>query len=373
LGLRVKNDFNTGRTYLEASGDCVELQNSLLVIDEASMVDLELLGHIQQAAEWYNCKILYVGDSYQLPPINEDNCPIFRQIKNTHFLTDIHRQAADSNIISFSNEYRVLQDTIEKRKLANKYNEDGSIASQMSASRAYDLGVDHLISDEPYVWPHIPNNEVDIIRYPTPYEWGNALKEAYTGDHDPDDLRILAWTNKVVNGYNKWIRNEIGLIEPFENDEILIANNVVIMDRMIVCGIGQQFKVTSAREKVEQGVEGYMLSLMGVGAGGFLRIFQPTDQNHKKDLLNTLADKANGLKGRDRSNAWQKFFEVKDGWGDFRPLHSQTVHKSQGSTYKEVFIDLNDIGKNRSDMETARLMYVSATRASEKIHLYGAL
>jgi exodeoxyribonuclease-5 len=43
-----------------------------------------------------------------------------------------------------------------------------------------------------------------------------------------------------------------------------------------------------------------------------------------------------------------------------------TVHKSQGSTYREVFIDQKDIDKAPKADDRWRLSYVATTRASER-------
>jgi hypothetical protein len=46
-----------------------------------------------------------------------------------------------------------------------------------------------------------------------------------------------------------------------------------------------------------------------------------------------------------------------------------TVHKSQGSTFKNVFIDMNDILNNNNQNETSKCLYTSITRTSKKIYL----
>ena len=79
------------------------------------------------------------------------------------------------------------------------------------------------------------------------------------------------------------------------------------------------------------------------------------------------------IKSYAKAKDWQTYFQLKDELCDFRPNHALTVHKSQGSTYENVFIDLSDVGKNKQASEIARLMYVAATRASKKLYLYGAL
>ena len=49
--------------------------------------------------------------------------------------------------------------------------------------------------------------------------------------------------------------------------------------------------------------------------------------------------------------------------------YSTTVHKSQGSTYGKVFIDLDDIFKNFKVEETKRCIYTALTRASLEVNL----
>ena len=46
-----------------------------------------------------------------------------------------------------------------------------------------------------------------------------------------------------------------------------------------------------------------------------------------------------------------------------------TVHKSQGSTYHNVYVDINDILNNSRLDEMKRCMYTAVTRCSNKIIL----
>ena len=48
-----------------------------------------------------------------------------------------------------------------------------------------------------------------------------------------------------------------------------------------------------------------------------------------------------------------------------------TVHKSQGSTYDRVFVDMEDIIKrNPKERESYQCLYTAITRASKEIHLF---
>ena len=62
---------------------------------------------------------------------------------------------------------------------------------------------------------------------------------------------------------------------------------------------------------------------------------------------------------------------IKNTWVDLRPNFALTVHKSQGSTYDEVFIDLDDMKSIKDLRELAKLLYVAMSRAKYRVILTG--
>ena len=60
-------------------------------------------------------------------------------------------------------------------------------------------------------------------------------------------------------------------------------------------------------------------------------------------------------------------------WIDLRAAYASTINKAQGSTYKTVFIDLDDIKRCNSGDQIARMMYVGVSRASQRVWLTGDL
>jgi superfamily I DNA/RNA helicase len=50
--------------------------------------------------------------------------------------------------------------------------------------------------------------------------------------------------------------------------------------------------------------------------------------------------------------------------------HAITVHKSQGSTYKQAILNVGNINRNPSQKEKTRLFYTGITRASDLLILY---
>lgn len=47
-----------------------------------------------------------------------------------------------------------------------------------------------------------------------------------------------------------------------------------------------------------------------------------------------------------------------------------TVHKSQGSTYDDVFIEYSNLAANNKDCEKSKLLYTAITRSAHKLHIY---
>ena len=64
---------------------------------------------------------------------------------------------------------------------------------------------------------------------------------------------------------------------------------------------------------------------------------------------------------------WQ--VNVKDPFAEIHYGYAITVHKSQGSTFKNVFIDMSDILENNNISETSKCLYTALTRASSTLKL----
>lgn len=329
LGLTVRQNYKTGQQYLEKNKNKgVDLNYSTLIVDEASMVNRELLKHIQAAVHGKpSCKVLYVGDKYQLPPVKENTCPIFEGVGLRYFLTDIQRQAADSPIISFSHQYREIMDHPEQE------------------------------------WPEIPNDREAIFHYTNGKEWENLIRQEFTADHHPDDLRILAWSNQRVIEYNKFVRTALGHKDYFVEGEVMLSNNPILFNEKIAVPTDGLVQIHSIEPAQVSGIDGHHLHITPYGRHRTYKVFQPHSWKAARRLQAILA----------KEKRWPEFFTIKNEWADFRPAHAQTVHKSQGSTYKKVFIDVDDVAKNNKWYEVARLMYVAVTRASHEVHLFGNL
>jgi superfamily I DNA/RNA helicase len=64
---------------------------------------------------------------------------------------------------------------------------------------------------------------------------------------------------------------------------------------------------------------------------------------------------------------WIDYWKIKRIFTDIRPAYAMTVHKSQGSTFENVFVDAQDILSNPNREEALRCLYVAISRASNNV------
>lgn len=108
-----EDDHKTGGTkFARRTGDELEIPRSkLVIIDEASMVSVDVWMDIWRTAQQHGLKIVAVGDGFQLPPVQDDRQAKFSildpQTVQKHEgtlveLTEVLRQALDSPVVKAS-------------------------------------------------------------------------------------------------------------------------------------------------------------------------------------------------------------------------------------------------------------------------------
>ena len=97
---------------------------------------------------------------------------------------------------------------------------------------------------------------------------------------------------------------------------------------------------------------------------GIVNAYMPTKEGARivRKTEDELASKA-----KKERMYWPHFWGFKESFADLRPSHALTSHRSQGSTYTNVFVDANDILCNRNSVEALKSLYVSVTRAAKSV------
>jgi len=286
----------------------------LLIIDEASMLNTELLEHLKEC----HFPILFIGDHKQLNPVGEEHSPVFFKNWLTFELTEIIRQGEGNPIIDLS------------RNLPAIFNKQEKL--HQSAGYIYTYNRDKIIE---------------------------KLAEVNGTDH----LKYLAWTNEEVDIMNYSVRNKI-YTEPkmIEQGETLIMNspygtfytNQEILVRRLEI-IEKKFKLDYK--------ENVLLKVYRIN--GLIYTIHEDHLNKYRKLTWSLINRC-----RAKKLHWVHYYDFIEQFADFKYNHALTVHKSQGSTYKDVVLNIKDIMKNRNKQERDRLLYTGMTRASNLLILY---
>lgn len=317
LGLTVRQNFQTGKEYLTSGKNYEKIYDKIILIDEASFIDHDLLKWIRETC--LNCKIIYIGDPYQLAPIGLLVPPVFDGSIPAYRLTEVKRN--EGPIQQLAKGYRDAVETLQFPELWA----DGKDILHVNGSTFQQLVDQHFKKDH-----------------------GNMGNSA----------RLLAWTNPKIHEYNNYVRELNDLPGILTEGEVLLTNKPIIT-KSVYFQTDRPVEVTRVLGPAkEMGIHGYRLQLERA-----IEVFVPNSQQEVRRLSKQLA----------ADKDWHTYYEIKNTWADLRPLAACTVHKSQGSTYEKVFIDLYDIGMSTVASDVARLLYVAISRASKQVVLYGNL
>lgn len=317
LGLRVNNNFQTGVTTLIPKNQD-QKEYYLLVIDEASYIDSQLLQFIFSKTK--NCKIVFVGDPAQLTPVKSNGTPVFEANFSGAALTTVVRQAEGNPIVDLSTKFR---NTVNSGEFF-KFTPDG-----------------------------------DSVRYLDRDDFNQAIELEFSRpDWRYQDSKILAWTNKCVVAYNHFVRNHVKGDPHFAVGDYAVCNSFLSVGRKSI-KTDQLVEITGISAlREEMGVLGNMFKL---------------DHDVEVFMPKTLASKNERIKQAKADKEIWRVAEIENTWVDLRAAYSQTVNKAQGSTYDEVFIDLDDIARCNSGDQIARMLYVAVSRARTRVNLTGDL
>lgn len=295
----------------------------LVVIDEASMLNRELLTFLNK---YPHIPMIFIGDEKQLPPVHEEISPVFAMRDIERFeLTEIIRQAKGNPIIDLSQDMRKVQ-----------FREDELTTEGMG-----------------YVFVDNLEHCIKLV-----------LK-------DPETTKFLAWTNTVVNRVNKEVRLQrygkyaamiehdeiLVMSEPYNSyytsQEVLVTDIEIIHDSFLVKQSGKYKRPQREWETVN-------LKLYVLNKNLFV-----IHEDSQKDYQQMIQRIKQGIK--EQQYTWKDFFQFKETFAHVNYNYASTVHKSQGSTYKHVILDVKDFGRNFNLDESKKLWYTAITRASHNI------
>ena len=360
----------------------------LVLIDEASMVDSSLLQIALQCAHPFRTRLVFVGDPAQLPPVGEVDSPVFGMKRaETACLKQVVRHQGP--VLQLANCLRSGQLSCERPPLLPALKSDQG----------------HVASLERSSW---------LVRAQ------EALKQASMSDN-PDAARILCWTNRsleqLVPHARRAIHGEMADQMPVLPGEVLITRTAVMAPASrdggetgeepdLVLGSNRELLVEDVTPEqcdlLQFGLSdvdlngGGQLSLDGLGTPVIetlnarvrcgelelmLRLLPPVGSESRQQLdrvLQRLRQQARDAGKRNGRSLWRRFFLIRDAFASLGPAAVLTVHRSQGSSFGEVFVAddvfprvLQGLPPERQTFHR-QLAYVAVSRARHGVYLVGS-
>jgi len=326
-------------------------------IDEYSMINQEILDLLLEVLP-AEAEVTIFGDASQLPPVDGEAIDPYIYTDNVEYLTTQHRAEAPEVVETFE---RFVS-----------YIERPSNHADLSMHK-------------------------DIVSMP--------LKEALVEySYDPEQDIILAYTNAKTLQLNKIAQAYLGIKEP--SDVILNSldaevNGDIEPEATTIyptCISKGKLNLDNV-EKTEADIEkfntriNYPLKSFSVDGEVYTAYYDSNHYENSKKLKaevekcqrqlysdNSLPEDTSlaqwcrqnkGAKGVSaRAKAWSAYLTHQNLVFDMRAPYARTVHKSQGSEYRTVFIAQEDIKiaiRNGYYVNYARLMYVALSRAIARV------
>lgn len=341
LGLRMEQSGEV-KVLAEPEEDSLDLSDyRIVVVDEAGMLNSQVYHYILMTAE-SACgeggippKFIFMGDAAQLPPVGEQKSPIW----------DIELGAKLSRVMRHDNQILTLANNIRQW--------------QQQPFARIDIRTD--IDDVG-----------GVSKLPLSTFHAQIAKYAKQGlFSEPGYCKALAWRNVIVDDLNRLIRKQI-----FDSNVPWLTGDRVIAARPVHDAEGNKVANTDDEGTVDQIIIGGHPLYPEFNC---YHLYVTLDDNRKtvfwvlhegsrlafdthKQSLSAAAKTATN-----RRVAWARYWDLIDNFHDIRYGYAITVHRSQGSTYEEVFVDASDILKNRDRKEALQCLYVACTRPKRRL------
>ncbi len=348
-------------------------KNTIFIVDEASMISSKsqnkklfdttslLSDLIQFVYSGYKCKIIFIGDTAQLPPVNSKLSPSLDP--------DYLEENYNKNVLSIELDEVVRQEVLS------------GILNNATILR------ESLIDEDFEEFKFNLSGFNDIIRLQDGEDIINSLTDSYN-IFGKEETALIVRSNKRANLYNQQIRNRI----LFNENELSVGDNL-----MVVKNNYYWLKSTSEAGFIANGDIIKILEISRIVDLYDFRFaevtvqmidypkMKPFDTVLMLDTINLETPSLNYEKANHLYNEvmkdyvsekvkYKRFLKVKNN-KYFNALqvkfsYAMTCHKSQGGQWTSVFVEQPYL-PNGIDKDFIRWLYTGLTRAKEKLYLIG--
>lgn len=362
----------------------------LIIIDECSMIPKDIVNSLSQ----YQAKIIFLGDPAQLPPVREKSSVIFTNIPTDycyHIILDEIMRTKSDDIKKISNIVRKWGEFKNPENELIKIHNHGSKKFHL-----YYKGTKHNDS-----------------------RWFRSYIRKLNAGQSPI---ILTWKNETADYYNKLIRQHIHKITVYTNDFIIndhamftkyykailssgeLKPNIYFYTSNIIKIISittkkrtiihwSKLKLKDTKTNADIAFNKLLVKLDKFSREFNINIYEVTRndgidhnlyyvktigyqdaENYRKMITNVrehlehfyFTHKSDKLSNK----LWDEFHaSLREPYAELSFGYSITTHKSQGSTFSAVMVDLVDICDNPNEDEAMKALYTASTRGSDDLSL----
>ena len=342
-------------------------RNTIFIVDEASMIGADsgeslfnsLLENLfEYVYSGFNCKLILIGDTAQLPPVGSVESPALSK--------EYLRAAFHLHITMF-----------ELREVARQKLESGIL---LNATRLRDM-----LASENYGYPSLQCTS-DLVNLP-----GDELEDTLNqciSKYGEENVVIITRSNKRANLFNQSYRNRVKMFEEdlCTGDRLMVVKNNYfwLPDNNGEAGFianGDMLEITRIIKREE--LYGFHFSECSVRFSDYPNLPEQdlklitdclftnapalTQEDQKKlyeSVMEDVADEPIRSKRMQysRKNPYYNALQVKFSY-------AITCHKSQGGQWPVVFIDQGFLQEDDLDEGFIRWLYTAVTRAREQVYL----
>lgn len=373
-------DFDINKPEFAAKKKPTIEHYRLLVLDEGSMINKDLWKMLKEQAKRYNVKLITMLDEAQLPPVKEHiAAPVIDpEIVYKYQLTKVERQAGDNPLMPIYDAIR--EDTTS---LNDRFHHETNVIKMEDGT------------------------EIGARFLPDIMDFGRAAIKEFMSEafqQDKNHCKIICWTNQRIQFWNGSVRKTLlgELAKKNIPQEQLLHAQTIMPDELLMgyssytdgienSGEYQVVQLQYAEKNIEFDIKyerGLKVSSKTVTYSGYRVAMMDVDQNTMINAFIIDPDIEEEKKFTEAFNwylwhakvnkQWPTYYafkaenllmrDIKDNRGtlvckkDLDYAYALTVHKSQGSSYDQVFVDEGDINKNRNHVERNKLKYVAFSR-----------
>ena len=346
--------------------------NTIFIVDEASMISDtvqeskmyengslldDLISYVYSGR---NCRMILIGDTAQLPPVNSDLSPAldtdglarqyYKDVQHIE-LDEVMRQEENSGILYNATELR-----------------------ELLRSAFFDMFQFRLRGFR------------DIIRLTDGYDIQDAITSAY-GNYSIEDTAFIVRSNKRANQYNQQIRSRILSRESelSAGDYLMVVkNNYFWLDEKSEAGFIANGDIIEVLEifRIEE-LYGFKFARVKARMVDY--------PNHMPIetvlLLDTIESESPSLTYEESNRLYQEVMKDYEGEAQYRKFlkvknnphfnalqvkfsYAITCHKSQGGQWNTVFIEQPWLPEGIT-RDYIRWLYTAVTRAKDRLYLIG--